>query len=124
MTNTFGCPNATEITRRDGPDIACTALNAHRDCEEFYRELKSQALIALGYKDDPTQTPASIVQKIQYGGLLGLQGQVMDNSVDSVKNIEKLVSLAHQKYGNLSNFPYQYCIDSIRTYKLKRRRDR
>jgi len=124
ITQNFGCPNATEITRRDGPDIACVNPQAHLLCDEFYRELKTQALTTMGYTDDLTQMPASVLQKIQYGGLLGLYNQVLDKPAETIESIVDLVSHATLKYGTISKFPYPNCIESIQAYKMKRRRDR
>ncbi len=125
MTRSFGCDHAEEITRRDGPDIACNSLNANNLCIELFEQLKSRALNAMDYEDDLTTLPASVLQKIQYGGLLGLQ-TVVDSAAQSEKvvNIVSLVGKAAEHFNSIDKIPYETCVDTIVKYKLKRRRSR
>jgi len=124
ITRSFTCPHASEITRRDGPDIACNQATSHQLCEEFYNRLKVQVLPAMGHTEDLTQLPASVLQKIQFGGLLGLNKQVRADTTGSVKDIAGLLSQAHDQYGNLAEFPYAECIESVEAYQIRRRRTR
>jgi len=125
ITRNYGCEHASEITRREGPDIGCGSEELNTLCTDCFSELKNCALPALGYSDDLTSTPASVLQKIQYGGLLGLQSQVLDQEPsESVDNIAQLMRAALEKYHSLANFPYDQCLDAINNYKMKRRRGR
>ena len=125
MTRSFACQYAEEITRREGPDIACGSSEANEKCSEFFKQLKTRALDHMGHEDDLTTLPASALQKIQFGGLLGLQSQI-DSAApsDHVENIVELVEKAMLEYGGIEKFPFDSCVDSIVAYKLKRRRDR
>ena len=124
MTRSFACQYAEEITRREGPDIACNSTSANNACVDFFSQLKVSALSELGYEDDLTTMPASVLQKIQYGGLLGLNNTVNDGGSDVVNNIYELIDAAMQQYGDIKNFPYAECIAAIKDYKMKRRRNR
>ena len=125
MTRSFACQYAEEITRREGPDIACSSSEANAKCSEFFKQLKTRALDNMGHEDDLTTLPASILQKIQFGGLLGLQSQIDSTaSNDRVEDIVTLVEKAIQEYGGIENFPFGHCVESIVAYKLKRRRNR
>jgi len=125
MTRTFGCEYAEEITRREGPDIACNSNPANRQCVDFFSRLKTDALAELGYEDDLPTMPASVLQQIQFGGLLGLNDAVQGSSgSETVANIFQLMEQAKQKYHQLEDFPYEDCIAAIKACKLKRRRDR
>ncbi|WP_455207371.1 hypothetical protein [Kaarinaea lacus] len=125
ITRSFGCLHAEEITRREGPDIGCKSNSANALCVEFYTQLKSIALSELGYEDDLTTMPASVLQKIQFGGLLGLNNEVHATSgSELIDNIFELLESAKRKHGEVINFPYVECIAAIKTYKIKRRRDR
>lgn len=125
MTRSFACDHAEEITRRDGPDIACNSSSANNLCSELFGQLKSRALNAMDYEDDLTTLPASVLQKIQYGGLLGLQTLV--NSAEQSEKVENIVSLvgkAAEQFNSIDKIPYDTCVNTIIEYKLKRRRSR
>lgn len=122
MTRSFACEHAEEITRREGPDIACNSSELNSRCFNFFNELKGRALAKLGYEDDLTSLPASVLQKIQFGGLLGLQSQMDRNaSSELVDNIAALIERASQC---LDDYPFDVCVEAVEKYKLKRRRDR
>ncbi len=125
MTRSFACEHAEEITRREGPDIACNSSALNSICFDFCNELKGRALAKLGYEDDLTSLPASVLQKIQFGGLLGLQSQIDSNaSSERVDNIAALIERASQCYESLDDYPFDVCVEAVEKYKLKRRRDR
>jgi len=125
MTRSFACHYAEEITRRVGPDIGCSSSEANEKCNELFEQLKKRALDTMGHEDDLTTLPASVLQKIQFGGLLGLQSQVDSvASNDHVEDIVELVEKAIQEFGGIENCPFDICIESIVAYKLKRRRNR
>ena len=124
MTRTFSCQYAEEITRREGPDIACNSTSANALCVEFFTQLKATVLPELGFEDDLTTMPASVLQKIQFGGLLGLYNALHHATTESIDNIHVLVEAAKQYYTEVSEFPYAQCTAAIRDYQLKRRRGR
>lgn len=125
MTRSFSCAYAEEITRRDGPDVACNSPTSNAACHDFFGALKSRALDELGYEDDLTTMPASVLQKIQFGGLLGLQQQVVEKSdIDSIDNVAQLMKDAIKKYEGVNGFPFATCVESIKNYKMRKRRGR
>ena len=123
ITRSFGCEHASEVTRRDGPDIGCASVTVNKQCSDCFNELKKQALPELGFSDDLSSMPASALQKIQFGGLLGLQAVTTEaQQVDSIVNIGALIESVYAKYQTLENIPYEQCLRSIMSYKIKRRR--
>ena len=79
----------------------------------------------MGHEDDLTTMPASVLQKIQYGSVLGLQQQVTgDTSKDSVENIAQVMEEAKGKFGGVDSFPFEPCVDAIKRYKMRKRRGR
>lgn len=124
MTRSFGCAHAEEITRREGPDIACNSASSNALCQEFFNMLKIPALDELGYEDDLTTMPASVMQKIQFGGLLGLQQALSNIDKDSIDNVAQLMDDAYQQFGGVGDFPFDACIESIKNFKLRTRRGR
>ncbi|HYA38776.1 MAG TPA: hypothetical protein VEI74_10970 [Candidatus Methylomirabilis sp.] len=120
----FGCENAEQVTRRGGPDIACRSEQAHARCERLFQRMKAAALPAFGVEDDLLSMPHSVLVKIQYGGLLGLQRLLGVGEADAaeVKNIHALVGQAVQAHGNLEAIPYPAFVEDMTSFKLKRRR--
>ena len=116
----YGCQFALEVTRREGPSIACTSAAMHEKCAALIVELKAAALPQFGYEDDLTQMPHSVLMKIQMGGLAGLQKQML--AVGKIDNIAHLVSDAEQRYGNFSGIPYANFVQEIVDFKVRRRR--
>ena len=124
VTNQFGCEKGEQVTRRGGPDVACTSDEAHRHCEKLFQRMKQTALPAFGVEDDLLSMPHSVLVKIQFGGLLGLQRLLGDGTADTdaVKNIHHLVGKAVAKYGDLDAVPCRAFVEDMTSYKLKRRR--
>ena len=127
----YGCQYALEVTRREGPSIACTSADMQHKCAELMHELKAAALPHFGHEDDLTQMPHSVLMKIQSGGLAGLQKHLHvrrqqhlqgATSVAAVENIEQLVIDAEQRYGELSAIPFTDFMQDIIDFKLRRRR--
>ena len=124
VTNQFGCEKGEPVTRRGGPDIACTSAEAHQRCEKLFQCLKKAALPAFGVEDDLLTMPHSVVVKIQHGGLLGLLRLTEKGAAASgeITNIDALVRDAVEKFGNLDAIPCQAFVEDMTSYKLKRRR--
>lgn len=124
VTSLFGCEKAEQVTRRGGPDVVCASDEAHQQCEKLYERMKQAALPAFGVEDDLLSMPHSVLMKIQFGGLLGLQrlqGYGTDESA-VVRNIHGLVGRAIGKHGGLDAIPCQAFVEDMTSYKLKRRR--
>ena len=119
----FGCRNALAITRREGPDVCCTSAPAHADCAAFFERMKAAALAEMAMVDDPLQMPRSVVVKVQFGGLLGLQA-ALDATADRVEDIAGLVSQALARFGDPADLPYDKLAEDIAGYQIKRRRGR
>ncbi|GAB4507119.1 MAG: hypothetical protein Tsb0026_01350 [Sulfuricaulis sp.] len=123
VTNQFGCEKGEQVARRGGPDIACTSDAAHQRCEKLFQQLKSAALPAFGVEDDLLSMPHSVLVKIQYGGLLGLQRLLRSDAAGSVtvKNVHALVDQAIGKYNDLDAIPCPALVEDMTSHKLRRR---
>jgi hypothetical protein len=123
VTNQFACENAEQVTRRGGPDIACTSDAAHQRCEKLFQQMKAAALPAFGVEDDLLSMPHSVLVKIQHGGLLGLQRLLESDAAGSaaVPNVHALVEQAVGKYDNLDAIPCPALVQDMTGYKLRRR---
>jgi len=123
ITGQFACEMGQQVTRRGGPDVACTSEAAHQQCARLFQRMKDVALPAFGVEDDLLSMPHSVLVKIQFGGLLGLQ-RLLDGSAASVevKNIDGLIGRALEQYGSLEAIPCTAFVEDMTSYKLKRRR--
>jgi hypothetical protein len=85
--------------------------------------LKDAALPAFGVEDDLLSMPHSVLVKIQFGGLLGVQ-RLLDatrSDADSVIDINALVEQALEKYGTTDAVPCAEIVTDITGFKPKRR---
>lgn len=121
ITGQFGCDKAEQVTRRGGPDIACTSEAGHQRCEKLFQQMKAAALPAFGVEDDLLSMPHSVLVKIQFGGLLGLQRLVDGAGAADVKNVHALVDRAAGKYRDLDAVPCPELVPDMTGYKLRRR---
>ena len=123
MGKQYGCQYAREVTRREGPSIACTSADMQKQCARLLNELKVVALPQMGYQDDLTQMPHSALMKIQAGGLAALQKLLLDAAeLADVDNIAQLLNDAQQRYPDLHALPYGELVPDIIGFKLRRRR--
>lgn len=122
----FACTNARPIVRRGGAEIACAAEPAHARCQRFFQHLKDAALPEFGVEDDLLKMPHSVLVKIQYGGLLGLQHSLGSSSGpgSTVEDIDSLVATAAEGFGSVDAIPCADFCDAIVNYKLPGRRKR
>ncbi len=124
ITGQFACEMGQQVTRRGGPDVACTSEGAHQQCARLFQRMKDVALPAFGVEDDLLSMPHSVLVKIQFGGLLGLQ-RLLDGSAavsSEVKNIDGLIGRALEQYDSLEAIPCTAFVEDMTSYKLKRRR--
>jgi hypothetical protein len=121
ITRDYACEKAQEVTYRDGPGITCTDEAAFQRCTELFEALKAAALPAFEVSDDLTEMPASVISKIQYGGLSALSLQTQENDA-AISNINALVVTAMEKYGDVEHLDFDSIVPVIRDYRMRRRR--
>lgn len=120
----FGCAKAREVVRRGGAEINCTDNDAHARCELLFRRLKVAALPAFGVEDDLLSMPHSVLVKIQYGGLLGLQRMLHaePHVTERIENVHELVAEAARRFGD--EVPCAPLVGDITAFKPRARRGR
>lgn len=121
ITRDYLCECAQEVTFREGPGIACSNTESWERCTNLFEGLKSSALPVFEVADDLTTMPASVLSKIQYGGLAALAGllKIQENAIE---NINTLMAVAMDKYGSVEQLDYESIIPVIKDYKLRKRR--
>ena len=119
----FACAYAEPVVRRGGAEIACRSADAAQRCATLMQCLKDAALPAFGVEDDLLSMPHSVLVKIQFGGLLGIQG-LLDATradADSVTDINALVEQTLGKFGALDAVPCAGIVDAMTGFKPRRR---
>ena len=124
VAETCHCVHADQVVRRGGAEVVCQDAAAYGRCTGLFQQLKNVALVEFEVEDDLTTMPHSVLQKIQFGGLLGLQQLIMEQPADTVADIASLLDALETKFGTLDDLPYKDLVSFITAYKLKRRRGR
>lgn len=124
ITRQFGCAYAQEVVHRGGAEINCTEAAAQSRCEQLFQNLKLAALPAFGVEDDLLSMPHSVLVKIQYGGLLGLQRLLRAESqvAERVEDIQAMVAEALPRFSGEA--PCTQLVDDITAFKPRARRGR
>ena len=119
----FACTHAEPVVRRGGAEIACRSVDASQRCSTLMQCLKNSALPAFGVEDDLLSMPHSVLVKIQFGGLLGVQ-RLLDTALsdtDSVSDINELVEQAQNNFSTLETIPYAGIVADMTGFKPRRR---
>jgi hypothetical protein len=124
ITRQFGCAHAQEVVHRGGTEINCTAAAAQSRCDQLFQHMKQAALPAFGVEDDLLSMPHSVLVKVQYGGLLGLQRLLRAEPQvgERVDDIHALVAEASLRFGDA--VPCGSLVDDITAFKPRARRGR
>ncbi len=124
ITRQFGCALAQEVIHRGGTEINCTDAAAHARCDRLFQQLKQAALPAFGVEDDLLSMPHSVLVKIQYGGLLGLQRLLRAQTEvgERVEDVQALVAEAVTRFND--EVPCTQLVDDITAIKPRARRGR
>jgi hypothetical protein len=117
----FGCRRAQTVTRRGGPDMACTSGAGHARCEALLQRMKLAALPAFGVEDDLLSMPHSTLVKVQFGGLLGLQRLLEGQAAARVDDVDALAERAVGHYGGTDAVPFQDLVADMTSFRLRRR---
>ncbi|MCG6867268.1 MAG: hypothetical protein LJE91_00630 [Gammaproteobacteria bacterium] len=126
ITGEFGCSLANPVTVRNTPQIHCGSETALEVCDRVHEHLKSAGLPAFGMADDLATTPHNIYQKIQYGGLLGLQASLGPSPPDAagVADVHDLIDTATEGGRRTDEIDYAALVPAMQSRAARRRRDR
>jgi hypothetical protein len=122
----FACSLGESVTARNTPEIHCRSVQALGVCSRLYEHLKKVGLPAFGMDDDLARTPHNIYQRIQYGGLLGLQAQsgVASPGEVRIEDLHRLVSLATAGGTRIDALDYASLVPHMQEQQGRRRRER
>lgn len=101
--------------------IVCAEAPARVNCLSLYQLLCHNSTFALKHIHDDDPLTHAQEMKLQCGGLIGLQDAV--NGAESVADVVSLVNAASREFGALETFPYSQIVQSIVSFKIRRRRN-
>ena len=107
------------LATREG--VACEAAGGPALCEMVLNNMRQTARFALKSVLVDGPLPHNKELQVQAGGLIRLH-QLINSSTDDSVNIHALLQQTLQHYKQSDQFPYEALIQSIASYKARKRR--
>ena len=122
----FACRMGQMVTARNTPQVHCRSEPSLELCRQVYEHLKKVGLPAFGMEDDLVTTPHSIYQKIQSGGLLGLQelSGIQPEAEGRIADLADLLEHVTDQCRSLDQLPYADLVPRMQAHQAKRRRSK
>jgi hypothetical protein len=119
LAGCFTCALIEKHYIAERESLVCADSSARLICTSLHQLLYENSTFALKHihGDDPLTHSQEL--KLQCGGLNGLQYVV--NGAESVEDIFNLIDAAFRKFGALEVFPYSQIIQSIASFKMRKR---
>lgn len=104
LTHCAACSRAEKHNIAEREAVACNSAEAQQACIALHDSLRHNFKFALGKSHIDGPLPHAQEMRIQCGGLKGLQ--FIQDGNDQVEDIDALLAMAQQKFGELADFPY------------------
>lgn len=122
------CSLARHFCLADREGYACENEVASTKCSELLEKLRKKSIFVLKVRDIDGPLPHNMEIRVQVGGVAGLAKQVGGEDISSsapvVKDINRVVLKAVEKFGSLEKLPYSEIIQSVVQFQGRRRRQR
>ena len=112
------CNKSQRFNLADREGVACKSNAALKRCELLIKHLHENARFTLQRLDVEKLGHAQEI-KIQNGGLLGLQEQLNTLGLESVADIDNVLSEAEKKFNSLEKLPYSKIMQVIHAYQIR-----
>ncbi|MGW8246756.1 MAG: hypothetical protein ACWGOV_01490 [Acidiferrobacterales bacterium] len=115
------CHLARHFNLAERVGVACSTMAAQEQCREFLSVMKDKSIFALQLT--PTEDgklPHAKKIKIQCGGVNGLQ--LLDESNDMNKDVNRLLNNAVEHFGSLDQLPFEQIVRSVVSFEGRKRR--
>lgn len=114
------CPLAARAALGEALRVRCQSETASRRCFVLRNLLRDKARFALKVTDTRGKMPFGKELRVMLGGLAGL-AEVLEVS-DGTRDIDALVRLAQERYGELSRLPFERVVRHIAATRPRRSR--
>lgn len=123
LTRKCMCSQARRFNLADREGVACRNTEDHALCKSLLQVMRQKALFALKLTRIDGQLPHAKEVKVQTGGLIGLARLLSQSDpATGMQDIIHLVKGAIEKYGELSQLPYDELSKEIVQYQGRRKR--
>lgn len=116
-----GCAACSKAEKRNIAEreiVACNDAQALERCIALRNLFRINFTFALGRPHIDGPLPHAQEMRMQCGGLKGLQ--VMLDDSDQVTDVAELLEMSQQKFGSLSDFPFEQIVRLAKThYKFR-----
>lgn len=117
------CDKSQRFNLADREGVACTSKSSLARCGALISHLHNNARFVLQRLDVNELGHAQEI-KIQNGGLLGLQSQLVNKEDKKVENIDALIATAEKVFKTIEDFPYSNIMQVISAYSIRPKRSR
>ena len=117
------CKQAQRFNLADREGVACTSKLCLKRCKQLLTHLHNNSRFTLQRLEVNELGHAQEI-KIQNGGLLGLQSQLVSEEKDKVEDINAIITEAEKLFQSLDDFPYSKIMQVISAYRIRPKRGR
>ena len=110
------CELAKKKALAEREELVCAQATAHINCETLERLFYERATFPLHLHPHTPLTHAT-VQRLQCGGLRGLQTALNESRAD----VHQMVLQAQAEHGSLTNLPWEQIVHAIVSWKPRKR---
>ena len=120
------CLQAKHFWLADREGYSCKSSESSAICRELLENLRKTSRFVLKLHDVNGPLPHNMEIRVQVGGLRGLRQQLAagEAPVETVDNVQAMLTQALEKYGSLQNLPYSEIVQSVTQYQGRKRRQR
>lgn len=125
LTNKCGCSQSEKFCIAEREGVHCNSDTGQQRCLGFLDTLRKQARFALGnvQQDQNSRLPHGKAIRVQVGGMRGLFAILYpgEEIPECIPDIDGLLQVAGERYGNLDALPFSDIMPGISAYEVKRR---
>lgn len=112
------CNKSQRFNLADREGVACVSKFSLGRCNQLITHLHNNARFTL-QRLDVNQLGHAQEIKIQNGGLLGLQSQLVSEENKKVEDIDALIADAEKVFKTIEDFPYSKIMQVISAYRIR-----
>ncbi len=112
------CSQSHRFNLADREGVSCTSESAKKLCADYLYEVRSRARFVLRINNIEDSLPHGSEIKLQNGGLLGLQSNLIERKKNE-QTVDDIAALL-DKAGRVEELQYQEIVDTVAKYQGRR----
>ena len=123
LTNNCDCSLARRFCIAEREGVQCSSDAAQVQCLRVLELMRRQARFALKAIDERAAMPHGKAMRVQVGGLRGLRAAIAPEVPvpTRIDDIHAVIETARERFGDISDLPFQPIIQQIAAYTPRRR---